>query len=61
MNKEPLSINRKKYLLETLKEQRDKERNSLRWSIKERWNGNPTLYFGSLKETLQTKRKGRLV
>ena len=61
MNKEPLSINRKKYLLETLKEQREKERNSLRWNIKERWNGNPISYFGSLQETLKTKRKGRLV
>jgi len=58
---EPLSLNQKKYLLETLKEERDRKNNTLRWNIKERWNGNPLSYFGSLQETLQTKRKGRLL
>ena len=61
MHKELLSLNRKIYLLESLKEQREKENNTLRWNIKERWNGNPITYFGSLQETLKTKRKGRLV
>jgi len=58
---EPLSFNQKKYLLETLKEERDRKNNTLRWNIKERWNGNPVSFFGSLRETLQTKRKGRLL
>ena len=58
---EPLSLKRKINLLESLKEQRDKENNTLRWNIKPRWNGNPLSYFGSLQETLKTKRKGRLV
>ena len=58
---EPLSLNQKKYLLATLKEERDRKNNTLRWNIKERWNGNPLSYFGSLQETLKTKRKGRLI
>ena len=58
---ELLTLNQKKYLLETLKEDRDRKNNTLRWNIKERWNGNPLSYFGSLQETLKTKRKGRLI
>ena len=58
---EPLSLKRKINLLESLKEQRDKENNTLRWNIKPRWNGNPLSYFGSSQETLKTKRKGRLI
>ena len=58
---ETLSVNQKKYLLETLKEERDRKNNTRRWNVKERWNGNPLSYFGSLQETLKTKRKGRLI
>ena len=58
---ELLTLNQKKYLLETLKKERDSKNNTLRWNIKERWNGNPLSYFGSLQETLKTKRKGRLI
>lgn len=38
---ELLTLNQKKYLLETLKEDRDRKNNTLRWNIKERSNGNP--------------------
>ena len=42
-----------------LKEQRDRENNTLRCGVKPRWNGNPTSWFASLKESLKT-RSGRL-
>ena len=42
-----------------LKEQRDRENNTLRCGVKPRWNGNPTGLFASLRETLKT-RSGRL-
>jgi hypothetical protein len=58
---EPLSLNQKKYFLETLKEERDRKNNTLRWNIKVRWNGNSVSYFVSLQEILKTKRKGRLL
>ena len=48
-------------LLEKLKEERDTKEQKLRFGVKPRWNGNPLSYFGSLQETLKTKRKGRLI
>ena len=56
---EPLSLKRKLNKLEMLKEQRDRENNTLRCGVKPRWNGNPTTWFASLKESLKT-RSGRL-
>ena len=56
---ETLSLKRKLNKLEMLKEQRDKENNTLRCGVKPRWNGNPTSWFASLKESLKT-RSGRL-
>jgi len=56
---EPLSLKRKLNKLEMLKEQRDRENNTLRCGVKPRWNGNPTSWFASLKESLKT-RSGRL-
>ena len=56
---EPLSLKRKLNKLEMLKEQRDRENNTLRCGVKPRWNGNPTTWFASLKESLKT-RNGRL-
>tara|TARA_A100001011_G_scaffold387012_1_gene464035 strand:- start:660 stop:842 length:183 start_codon:yes stop_codon:yes gene_type:complete len=54
------SIRQKINLLESLKEERDRQNNSLRFGVKCRWKGNPLTYFGYLQETLITKRKGRL-
>ena len=56
---ETLSLKRKLNKLEMLKEQRDRENNTLRCGVKPRWNGNPTTWFASLKESLKT-RSGRL-
>ena len=56
---EPLSLKRKLNNLEMLKEQRDRENNTLRCGVKPRWNGNPTGFFASLRESLKT-RSGRL-
>ena len=56
---EPLSLKRKLNKLEMLKEQRDRENNTLRCGVKPRWNGNPTSFFASLRESLKT-RSGRL-
>lgn len=56
---ETLSLKRKLNNLEMLKEQRDRENNTLRCGVKPRWNGNPTSWFASLKESLKT-RSGRL-
>ena len=56
---ETLSLKKKLNNLEMLKEQRDRENNTLRCGVKPRWNGNPTSWFASLKESLKT-RSGRL-
>ena len=56
---EPLSLKRKLNKLEMLKEQRDRENNTLRCGVKPRWNANPTSFFASLRVSLKT-RSGRL-
>ena len=55
-----MNLKEKMYQLEKLKEQRDREQNTLRWGVKSRDVKLPN-YFRGLRESLQVNKNGRLI